>query len=406
MISNCDQWNIDYVYLGANRTINDTSRLDLTFIEKAPSFLKKYQAMPANQFQTSDVRDSITMLLSNLDVSTHTSNYKYEIFDQNNVLLHTENRGLDNISPFWTSGYQTSAVHARPPVSYQFPTAVGNNSYFEIRHIFKEGVSQDLRPENDTNIFIQNFGDYYAYDDGSAENGYGLTPAGSKLAYRFTLNKADTLVAVDMFFNNTYNNTNLQNFYLTVWNDNGAGFPGNIIYQSNMMYPIIEKNINKFHTYFLNIPVKVSGNFFVGWVQTTDDNLNVGFDRNTASQGNVFYNSLGIWDTSFMRGSLMIRPILGLNFLNVTAAAKENIAFDIYPNPLRDGKLNISLKTTGIQNEKDYQIKIINILGSVVYQSAYKSSIEVDELQNGIYFVNIINSKTKQQQLKKLIIAH
>jgi hypothetical protein len=404
-LSNCDQWNIDYVYLGVNRTKNDSSRLDLTFVEKAPSFLKKYQAMPANQFQASDVRDSLTMLLSNLDVITHTSNYKYEVFDQNNVLLHTENRGLDNISPFWTSGYQTSSVHARPPVSYQFPTAVGQNSWFEIRHIFKEGVSQDLRPENDTNRFIQNFGNYYAYDDGSAENGYGLYPAGSKLAYRFKLNKADTLVAVDMYFNNTYNNANLQYFYLTVWKDNGLGWPGDTIYQGNMIYPVIEKSTNKFHTYFLNRPVKVTGNFFVGWVQSTDDNLNVGFDRNTTSLGNIFFNSSGVWDTSFVSGSLMIRPILGLNYLNVNETSKDNIVFDIFPNPLKDGKLNISIKNNGIQNEKDYKISIINILGSVVYQSAFKPSIEVDALQNGIYFVNISNSKTKQQQVKKLIIA-
>ncbi|MCX6232903.1 MAG: T9SS type A sorting domain-containing protein [Bacteroidetes bacterium] len=404
-LSNCDQWNIDYVYLGVNRTKNDTSRLDLTFIEKAPSFLKNYQAMPASQFQASDLKDSLNILLSNLDVTTHTSNYKYEIYDQNNVQVHTENRGLENISSFWTSGYQTAPVHAHPPVSYNFPLAVGNKLWYEIRHIFKEGVSQDLRPENDTNRFIQNFGDYYAYDDGTAENGYGLTPAGSKLAYKFSLNKADTLVAVDMYFNPSFNNANQQYFNLTVWKDSG-GYPGDTIYQSNLIMPVFEKAINKFHTYLLDRPLKLAaGSFYVGWEQTTDDNLNVGFDRNTASQNNVYYNSFGFWEISFKRGSLMIRPIFGLNFLNVNEKEKDIITFDIYPNPLSEGSLSLSLKIKGLLKEKDYQLKIINMMGAVVYQSAYQSTIDLNQLQNGVYFINIVNIKTRLQQVKKLIIA-
>jgi hypothetical protein len=298
ILGNCDQWNIDYVYLGVKRTKNDTNIHDLTFIEKAPSFLKNYQAMPANQFQMSDVKANLSMKLSNLDSISHSSIYRYEVRDQNNVLLHTEDRGFENIASFWTSGYQDSVVHANPPVTYNFPTALGNKSWFEIKHIFKEGVSQDIRPENDTNRFIQRFEDYYAYDDGTAENGYGLTPAGSLLAYKFTMHQPDTLVAVEMFFNPTFNNANQRYFNLTIWKDNGAGLPGDTIYRSNLILPVFENSINKYHSYLLDRQIKISGSFYVGWTQSTDDNLNIGFDRNTSSEQNIFYNSLGFWENS------------------------------------------------------------------------------------------------------------
>ena len=406
MISNCDQWNIDYVYLGVNRTKDDTTFRDITFIEKAPSFLKKYQAMPANQFQASDLKDSLTILLSNLDEIAHSTTYKYEVRDQNNLLVDTEDRGFENINSFWTSGYQPLAVHRRPPVTYTFtPVIGGNKSWYEIRHIFKEGVSQDIRPQNDTNRFIQRFEDYFAYDDGTAENGYGLSIAGGMLAYKFTLHHPDTLVAVEMFFNSTYNNANQQYFNLIVWNDNGAGNPGNIIYQSNPLMPIFETGTNKFHSYILDNIVNVNLTFYVGWIQTTDDNLNIGFDRNTDSRENIFQKTLGNWTNTIYKGSLMIRPVFGTEYLSVNELDKQSIAFDVFPNPLREETLNLKLQSNGLNNEKDCNLQIFNILGKIVYQSEFKTAIDVSQLQNGVYLITISNTKTKQQQIKKLIIA-
>ena len=406
-LSNCDQWNIDYVYLGVNRNLFDTTRKDLTFIEKAPSFLKKYQAMPAKQFQTSDVKDNLNMLLSNIDTGTVYSRYKYEILSQNNILLWTEDPGPDNIYSFWTNGYQTSSIHATPPVTYNFPLSVGVKSKYEIRHIFKLNAGgSDFRPENDTNRFIQNFGDYYAYDDGTAEDGYGLSPAGAMLAYKFEMRQPDTLVAVEMFFNTTLNNANQQYFNLTVWDATGTGGnPGNIIYQSNPLMPIFEKSANKFHSYILDNQVKVNTTFYVGWIQTTDDNLNVGFDRNTDSRGNIFHNTSGSWLNTIYKGSLMIRPVFGTEYLGVNEIEKEAIAFDVFPNPLRDGNLTIMLQSNGQNNEKDCGLQIFNILGKQVFQSEFKTAIDVSQLQNGVYLITINNPKTKQQQVKKLIIA-
>jgi len=96
--SNCDEWNIDYVYLGVNRSMNDTVLNDLTFVEAAPSFLKNYQAMPAEQFKSTDLKDSLYMVLSNIDDTIHPSYYRYEIRDASGNLVHTEDRGEENSS--------------------------------------------------------------------------------------------------------------------------------------------------------------------------------------------------------------------------------------------------------------------------------------------------------------------
>src|SRR5690606_9991301 len=41
-----DMWHIDYVYLNANRNVNDKYTLDLTVRNPPTSFLKGYSAMP------------------------------------------------------------------------------------------------------------------------------------------------------------------------------------------------------------------------------------------------------------------------------------------------------------------------------------------------------------------------
>ena len=133
--------------------------------------------------------------------------------------------GYENIVSFYPDGkYQEVAVHSNPPVNFQFPESSTQRSY-KIVHTVKEGVGGDYHSSNDTMTFTQVFGDYYAYDDGVPENGYGLTSTGGKqwLAYRFDLNTQDTLTAVDLYFNRTRNgeNENVQ-FRLCVWDCEGC----------------------------------------------------------------------------------------------------------------------------------------------------------------------------------------
>ena len=162
----------------------------------------------------------------------------------------------------------------------------------------------------DTMQAYQKMYNYFAYDDGTPEASYGLTPAGSQLAYRFKLDKSpDTLRAIRMYFNRTLSNTSMQWFKLCVWNDNG-GKPGDTIY-AELVMPRYADSLNKFVTYHIYPPLSITGTFYVGWIQTTADNLSIGFDRYNNSQPQIFINTNGTWTNSAFTGSLMIRPVVG-----------------------------------------------------------------------------------------------
>ncbi len=402
-LGNVDQWNIDYVKLDINRNYQDTILKDVAFVNLAPSTLKKYQAMPWNQikgFQNAEIKDSVSMQLTNLDVITKNTSFIYKAETINNSLIYQYDGGSFNLEPFVTSGYQTYQPHARPPIKYTFPEDANDSAEFFISYIHKEAGLGDKRAENDTIKYIQRFYNYFAYDDGSPENGYGLSVAGAKLAYRFKLNTPDTIQAVQMFFNQTFDHSNQQNFYLTIWN-NINNKPGNVIYEHPMSLPVFEDSINEFHTYKLEEPIYISGTFYVGWRQTTEYNLNLGFDRNNNSSENIFYNTDGAWVNSFYTGSLMIRPLLGKRF-SMVGIDEPNLAIDVqlYPNP-NDGNI-LYLKYSELM-DNNAMLSVFDLTGRLIFSEQVKPSISISSLQNGLYIVEIQNNGNKIS--KRLIIS-
>ncbi len=408
--ANCDQWHIDYVYLNISRSKDDTIYKDITFIKKAPSVLKNYQSMPWSQFNidpNGEMKNSFSLLISNLDTITYNSYYKYEVFDETEALLHTYDGGSYNIYPFIDSSYQNYAPHANPPVDFTLPL-LSDSAYFEIKHIIREGMTGDNLRQNDTIHFIQKFYNYYAYDDGTPENGYGLSMSEAKLAYRFILNHPDTLRAIQIFFNQTYNSANQQYFYLTVWNDN-QGKPGDVIYEKAGTRPVFENELNKLYTYKIeDTTLIITGTFYIGMEQTTDDNLNIGFDRNTNSQDNILYNVDGSWTNTMFTGSLMIRPVLGkeLPQTGIDKTEKNILKCKIYPNPLNNGILNIKIENNYSEEmSKSFFINIYNAMGELVYSSPYKKVINISDFENGIYLIRILDNKNSKFYTDKLIIS-
>ena len=101
----------------------------------------------------------------------------------------------------------------------------------------------------------------------------------------------------------------------------------------------------------------------------------------------------------------MIRPVFGVEFLGINTVEKDNFAFNIYPNPLKNNNLNINLQTNNQQQNNNFIIQIFDILGNNIYQSTYKNEIDVSHISNGVYFVKISNLTTKSQITNKLIIS-
>ncbi len=412
--SNVDEWNVDYVYLNINRTQGDTIYRDVSFVERAPSMLQKYQSMPYNQYRkkpTVEVRDTLRLYITNLDTTTFNTSYKYYLTSEDGSFSRIYDGGNCNLPPFYSFGYQNCEncpKHACPVNHFLFPLGgTDDSAAFEIKHVILGDITA-TDTIGDTIYFNQKFYNYYAYDDGTPEEGYGLTPAYSKLAYRFQLNEADTLRAVKMFFNHTLNNANEQYFYLTVWKDNN-GLPGEVIYSSYSIKPVFEDSLYEFHTYYLDSIVPVSGIFYVGWIQTTDDNLNIGLDRYNNARENIFYNTSGEWMGSLVEGSLLIRPVLGKKIHDYPVPpVKSSNTLIIQPNPAKSAyfvKLLIPKDFCSLSDYDDLIVNIFNLYGQSILTSRFKENFYIPQLSKGMYIVRVINTNNNSSLVNKLIIS-
>jgi len=408
---NVDQWNLDYVYLNKGRNMADSVYKDITFTEPAPSMLKNYTSMPWTQFNVSpstELKDSLHMSISNLDTVIKNTSYKYEVVDVNGAWTHLYNGGSANLDPFIISGLQTYPAHAIPPVDFSFPTLSTDSAEFTVTHVIKEGLLGDNRRSNDTTIFDQKFFNYYAYDDGIPEGGYGLTPENSMLAYKFTLNQPDTLRAVRMFFNRTLDNASQQYFNLTVWNDAG-GYPGDTLYTMKHIKPQYGDSLNVYYNYRIdNRKVPVSGTFYVGWKQMTADNLNIGFDMNNDEQNKIFYNTGSGWMSSSYHGALMIRPVVG-EYLPPVAGINEFSAsrgeLKVYPNPSNGRYINISIPDKGTADLSQFTIHVFDLMGNEVYSAPFRSTLDCSGLSDGIYVLSVSSYDNSSRYISRLSIV-
>ncbi len=408
--SNCDEWNVDNIYLNTGRNQKDTLIPEIRFIERVPSMLKNYMSMPYRQYSdnpTNEMQDTLNVLMSNRDILNHNCNYGYTVSENNGSFTKTYDGGSHVVQPFYQFGYVTYIPFAHPPVSFLLPVVPADSASFTIQHRIR---SLDAGPVyGDTISMVQNLYNYYAYDDGTPEAGYGLRGNGAQMALKFHLNVSpDTLRAVNIYFNRTLGHVNQQYFYLTVWNDNN-GKPGDTLY-SRLAFPYYTDTLYKYYMFHLERPVRVSGNFYVGTVQTTDDNLNIGYDRFDNSQQNLFFNVTGQWQASAYSGSLMLRPLVGKPVpLGIPPPETESVSgkLILYPNPAPSGTIHLSVP--GLNNAAtchNWEVLVNNLTGSQVLSSPFQNTLDVSNLAPGLYILTVRERDGKGYYTGKLVITH
>lgn len=406
--SNTAQWNLDNIYLDSGRDRYDTIYPELRFIYRPPSLLKRYESMPYPQYSddpTNEIRDTLDILMSNRDIKPHLSSYNYYVSQPGGSFSKSYNGGNYLIPTFWDSSYVNYQPFAHPQLPFLIPISQADSAIFLVKHVVKDVTPGSIA--GDTMQAYQKFFNYYAYDDGTPEASYGLTPAGSKLAYRFRLNKSpDILRAVQMYFNRTLSKTSQQFFYLCIWNDN-AGKPGDTIY-SDLVYPRFADSLNKFVTYHLDPPLVITGTFYVGWIQTTGDNLSIGYDRYNNSQNEIFYNSTGIWNTSAFTGSLMIRPVVGKPIpIGTGNILTRDVKLTLFPNPCSGSALYIRIPED-LDNKRVSEtatITISDLVGHVRLTTGFKNEVDVAALNNGLYFLEVKDRSGIRIGLAKFILS-
>ncbi|NOX46162.1 MAG: T9SS type A sorting domain-containing protein [Chlorobi bacterium] len=415
--SNTDQWHVDEVYLNAGRGIDDTFKPEIRFSEMPDNFIKHYSSMPFWQYSSGTHNwdgDSTRVFVNNLDSIPHSAYYKYYVQDEQGDTVQSFLDLYDGFSgvvaPLKDQDVFAHEPFTKPKIVQWFKSTVAPDSIsFRVSHVVYD---ESEVTTGDTIVFYEHFRNYFAYDDGTAEVGYGLTPGGAKLAYKFSLDNPDTIRGMQMFFNKTLGNANRRLFDLCVW-DNNNGVPGNLIYSEENQYPEFTNGLNGFHNYLFpdtSVLRVAAGDFFIGWIQSSNHILNIGFDRNTNSREKIFFNVDGSWVGSSFDGSLMMRMLVGKNLLppeppgGKAAPAK----LMVYPNPPQaDGLIKVELPNGIDPKYYDYlTVRIYDIYGRLVFSAPYfeSKSINVSALTDGVYIVNVLDEAYSKTYSTKLLI--
>ncbi len=397
---NGDQWSIDNVYLAKNRNMYDTLFEDVAFVYDPPSLLKTYTAMPWKHYKTSFMQDSIHVLLRNNYNIPKNVNFDFCV-DSIHIQVFCSPNSSDNVNPYTSSGYYTYNASPLPvipvlndSITYNFEAVLNTNP--------------DKNHLNDTVRTKQKFLNYYAYDDGSAESAFALGGTSmvlGELAQQFTSTIPDTLRCIDIYFNPLWNDATLYTIVMKVWNDVG-GQPGAEIYSDNINlqltpeYDTINYGPDHFIRYYLTNPIYLplylhASTFYVGFLQNTNQFLNVGVDKRTNNMNKVFYNTTGTWYTSPYPGSMMMRAVFGTaaeftGIKNIPVADKN---ISVYPNPAND-KLFIKINSSYQSAKITYSIT--DIYGSLISENRINAveSIDISNLSEGIYFITIKDETT------------
>jgi hypothetical protein len=396
-------WNIDYITLDYGRTLADSFYYDIAFVQPAQSILRRYQSMPWAHYiinPQTHLKPSFNLTFANLDNQTYNYSYRYFIRDEQGNTIRNYSGGTWNIAPFHREGYQNYEPHTNPiMIPNPLPTTPSKARLFRIYHVIREGTRGDDLQRNDTIFFNQVFDNYFAYDDGIPESGYGLVGFNPRGAMRFILSRTDTLTDVKFYFNPTLYNQNRKSFHLKVWKNLD---PEEILYESGVLTTEFNTGSVEFVNYKLDNPLIVSDTIYVGWRQVTNDFLNIGFDLSNNARDNLFYNTHGEWLGSIIDGALMIRPVFGdAVFTNVQDLSTPDAPI-VFPNPVRNDKVNLTLPNEfGTQ----YSVEVFDSAGKLVFFGQNNKTIEVSALQNGIYLLRAYSDPGGKTITTKFLIA-
>jgi len=408
-----DIWHVDYVFLNKFLPPDFDVIRDYAFVYQGFSLLNSYSAVPWKHFtfipqsqQQSMVKSSADLTIrNNNDVNPFPVKVAGTIYDQ-----------YGNPTPIIGGGGLNSIViplntNVSPPATlntntfFQDPGAIEQSLFKAVYEIGQTsgGVVDDFSM-NDTLSFTQNFHDYYAYDDGSAELSYGINGIGAQLAYKFTTLKGDTLRAINMHFTQSGLSVTNQLFRLAIWTGNAAGPVGAPFYEEFNQTPNYNDSINGFFTYHTDPIYLPAGTWFFGFIQNNAVLLNLGLDVNTpADATKKFINTSGSWVNSTLPGMWMIRPVFDSSPLYSGIEDPDaNSYLNVFPVPATN---ILNLETNG-RAHGNMNVSISDVSGRTILAfSEFVSSIDVHELSSGLYFLNVRNTFTGKTETRKILIT-
>ncbi|HNI33278.1 MAG TPA: hypothetical protein PK628_10140, partial [Chitinophagales bacterium] len=332
-----DTWHIDYVKLDKNRdTASEKNIKEMAYAFLPPSLLKQYYVMPYNQFDTTDLADTVSLFVKNNFINTTTDIVDfYEATDvSSSSTIATFSGPSRDFGPI--------TLNKIDYPKFNIPTnLIGDTVVINVDYHFNVSAEAGEPAKvlaNNAVSHQQVFSNYFAYDDGSAERGYLVgdlkTNTGMdfyKMAVKYGLRNPDTLQAIKLQFFPVKPNNHLAVFSVCVWKN----FTRNTVYNDNdLIYQEtnlkIEDLVNEYGVDTINgfyyapikpqfvkngasYPLIMDDTFVVGLIVDNKLSLVVGFDRNNIRSSYNYYveGNTNKWRESGLPGTMMINPVMG-----------------------------------------------------------------------------------------------
>lgn len=410
LTGNLSQWHVDYIRFNKGRKLGDAIK-DIALTNTPPILLGPYTSMPWYQYQAN--KGSYNSPQTSLRLVNH-DNQAYAV-DYFRTIMKPEGDTLDKFNNILPTLLAKSDSIVKINKPFTFATSlVADSLVFQTKYKIKiSGNQNDNVTGNDTFSVPTQFSNYYAYDDGTAEGGYGIkNKINVGACLKYNLEVPDSVVGVYIFFNQSEKDVSTQRFNIKIWKAISPLFEpaltDNVLYNQEVLKPSYTNVINGFTSYRFVEPIPVTDSFYIGWDQTSSYVLNIGLDKNYhfGVNPNMYYKMDGRWYPTEIPGALMIRPIMS-KFLGAATGLSEptrfteRISFDVYPNPA-SGYVKATLPE--IQN---YTIKLVDIMGKELQVlRLHGDEIQLPVVAEGIYLLQFENTRSNEKFVKKLFIKN
>lgn len=432
-----DIWNLDYVWLSDELATFQSNITDVALTRLPAAFTAPYTSMPWRHFdgRAADfLPGSYNTYLYNLDndqalnagagvLQVVEANTGIQVL-QSNLLNACCRTVFSNEGVGYTQDFEglsavvdvlgNAAFDAEPRLEFEVEynlTDVTNE---------QDGLGYEAVATNNRAVTTTVFDHYFAYDDGSAENGV-VVQEGDQVAVKYTATVDDSLQAVQFNFPRIISNVAGQEFHLQVWVGELDDEPEIRMTFERPFYPSsYYDSLQAFTTYPLfgdNGPTAVfipAGDFYIGWEQVSPcdylDCIPVGFDRNSPQgKSALFFNNNDQgWEPfpeAFLPGSVMLRPIMGSERpISSGTQPATALALDlrVYPNPARD---QAHIRVEGAAWPTDFRMALVNTLGQVILDQPLAPEIELNEFQPGMYLLKVYDPANSQSLYRKLMVT-
>jgi hypothetical protein len=404
-LSNVDFWNVDYIMMNTKPVQDHMSVSDVTLTEPPRYLMDFYESVPWDHLNSAQgiTRNMLHYAIRNLETEGDSLNIGRSYYVRN------YQTGSAEYAEILYSKFGPNSLTRKDDPFFAPFTRSGN----ALEGTFKAAAyivtpANDYKG-NDTAVTMLHFKDYYAYDDGIPEYGFGIpgeSTYGALLAYRFRIYKPDTLKAFDIMFNKTRDGVlSDEKFRLCVW-DEKEGKPGDVIFLSDEEYYPVYANYPGFSRFPLNTDRELVINdsvVYIGFVQLTEEFLNIGYDVNRDNISRIFVNLSGNWfnPAALKPGSLMMRPVFSTTagpFSGTPEIPGEADGISVYPNPARD------ILFINALNDAVRRIEVFDMSGRLLYEKDYPAlQTDVSGLPPGIYHFRIFTSGGVTENRKVII---